>query len=117
MRACSMSEQDSHIPLDRRTFLRWLSRWWRGQHESGSPSFSISPPRAEAPFLLSFGVVLAPAAGSTAYSESADVLAAKYLRLNQTIGSGGIGATLQTYCSATEEEWKVERRRPSRGRT
>src|ERR1700730_6003171 len=42
MRACSVSEQDSHIPLDRRTFLRWLSRWWRGQHESGSPSFSIS---------------------------------------------------------------------------
>jgi hypothetical protein len=42
MRACSMSEQDSHIPLDRRTFLRWLSRWWRGQYESGSPSFSIS---------------------------------------------------------------------------
>src|SRR6516162_2002347 len=41
MRACSMSEQDSHIPLDRRMFLRWLSRWWRGQHESGSPSFSI----------------------------------------------------------------------------
>jgi putative ABC transport system substrate-binding protein len=24
------------------TFLRWLSRWWRGQHESASPSFSIS---------------------------------------------------------------------------
>ena len=23
----------SHIPLDRGTFLRWLSRWWRGQHE------------------------------------------------------------------------------------
>src|SRR5262249_7923144 len=42
MRACSVSEQDSHIPLDRRTFLQWLSRWWRGQHESGSPSFSIS---------------------------------------------------------------------------
>src|SRR5215813_6157827 len=36
------SEQDSHIPLDRRMFLRWLSRWWRGQHESGSPSFSMS---------------------------------------------------------------------------
>jgi hypothetical protein len=29
MRACSVSEQ-------------WLSRWWRGQHESGSPSFSIT---------------------------------------------------------------------------
>ena len=43
MRAYSMSEQDSHIPLDRRTFLRWLSRWWRGQHETGSPSFSIIP--------------------------------------------------------------------------
>ena len=43
MRACSVSEQDSHIPLDRRTFLRWLSRCWRGQHESGSPSFSINP--------------------------------------------------------------------------
>src|ERR1700730_12272017 len=42
MRACSVSGQDSHIPLDRRTFLQWLSRWWRGQHESGSPSFSIS---------------------------------------------------------------------------
>jgi hypothetical protein len=42
MRACSVSEQDSHIPLDRRTFLRWLSRWERGRHESGSPSFSIS---------------------------------------------------------------------------
>ena len=42
MRACSVSEQDSHIPLDRRMFLRWLSRWWRGQHESGSPSFSIT---------------------------------------------------------------------------
>jgi hypothetical protein len=41
MRACSVSGQDSHIPLDRRTFLQWLSRWWRGQHESGSPSFSI----------------------------------------------------------------------------
>src|SRR5262249_47478307 len=41
----------------------------------------------------------------------------KYLRLNQTIGSRGICATLQTYCSVTEEEWKVERRRPSRGRT
>jgi len=40
MRACSVSEQDSHIPLDRRTFLRWLSRL-RGRHESGSPSFSI----------------------------------------------------------------------------
>src|SRR5262249_53522267 len=64
-----------------------------------------------------FWCCLAPAAGSTAYSESADVLAAKYLRLNQTIGSGGIGETLQTYRSATEEEWKVERRRPSRGRT
>ena len=37
-----------------------------------------------------FLVFLAPAAGSTAYSESADVLAAKYLRLNQTIGSRGI---------------------------
>src|SRR5262249_52775106 len=80
-------------------------------------SVGLSPPRAEAPFLLSFGVVLAPAAGSTAYAESADGWAAKYLRLNQTIGSGGIGATLQTYWSATEEKWKVERRRPSRGRT
>jgi hypothetical protein len=49
MRACSVSEQDFHIPLDRRTFLQWLSRWWRGQHESGSPSFSINrcPPKAE----------------------------------------------------------------------
>src|SRR5262249_13577485 len=45
MRACSVSEQDSHIPLDRRTFLRWLSRWWRGQYESVSPSFSITPSR------------------------------------------------------------------------
>jgi hypothetical protein len=27
------SEQDSHIPLDRRTFLQWLSRWWRGHDE------------------------------------------------------------------------------------
>jgi hypothetical protein len=43
MRACSVSEQASHIPLDGLTFLRWLSRWWRGQHESASPSFSISP--------------------------------------------------------------------------
>jgi hypothetical protein len=43
MRACSVSEQGSHIPLDPRTFLRWLSRWGRGQHESGSPSFSITP--------------------------------------------------------------------------
>jgi hypothetical protein len=42
MPACSVSGQDSHIPLDRRTFLQWLSRWWRGQHESGSPSFSIN---------------------------------------------------------------------------
>jgi len=42
VRACSVSEQDFHIPLDRRMFLRWLSRWWRGQHESGSPSFSIT---------------------------------------------------------------------------
>jgi len=42
MRACSVSEQASHIPLDGLTFLRWLSRWWRGQHESASPSFSIS---------------------------------------------------------------------------
>jgi hypothetical protein len=42
MRASSVSEQDSHIPLGRWTFLRWLSRWWRGQDESGSPSFSIS---------------------------------------------------------------------------
>src|SRR6516165_4768792 len=42
MRACSVSEQDSHIPLDRRTFLRWLFRWGRGRHESGSPSFSIN---------------------------------------------------------------------------
>ena len=42
MRACSVSEQASHIPLDGLTFLRWLSRWWRGQHESGSPSFSIT---------------------------------------------------------------------------
>ena len=33
MRACSVSEQNSHIPLDRRTFLQWLSQWWRGQHE------------------------------------------------------------------------------------
>src|SRR6516225_1690804 len=41
MRACSVSEQASHIPLDGLTFLRWLSRWWRGQHESASPSFSI----------------------------------------------------------------------------
>ena|SRR5215813_10866605 len=41
MRACSVSGQDSHIPLDRRTFLQWLSRWWRGQHESGSSSLSI----------------------------------------------------------------------------
>src|SRR5262249_5867668 len=36
------SEQDTHIPLDRRTFLQWLSRWWRGQHESESQSYSIS---------------------------------------------------------------------------
>jgi hypothetical protein len=36
------SEQDSHIPLYPRTFLQWLARWWRGQHESGPPSFSIS---------------------------------------------------------------------------
>src|SRR5215831_10148391 len=36
-----LSTRGSHIPLDRRTFLQWLSRWWRGQHESGSPSFSI----------------------------------------------------------------------------
>jgi hypothetical protein len=43
MRACSVSEEDSHIPLDRRTFLRWLSQWWRGQHESGSPSFRVCP--------------------------------------------------------------------------
>src|SRR6516225_2507112 len=43
MRACSVSEQASHIPLDGLTFLRWLSRWWRGQHESASPSFSIMP--------------------------------------------------------------------------
>jgi Transglycosylase SLT domain/SPOR domain len=43
MRASSVSEQDSHIPLGRWTFLRWLSRWWRGQDESGSPSFSIMP--------------------------------------------------------------------------
>src|SRR5262249_15642090 len=42
MRARSVSGQDSHIPLDRRTFLQWLSRWWRGQHESGSTSFNIS---------------------------------------------------------------------------
>jgi len=42
MRACSVSEQASHIPLDGLTFLRWLSRWSRGQHESASPSFSIS---------------------------------------------------------------------------
>jgi hypothetical protein len=34
-------EQGSHIPLDRRTFLQWLSRWWRGQHESESQSSSI----------------------------------------------------------------------------
>ena len=33
MRACSVSGQDSHIPLDRRTFLQWLSRWWRGHDE------------------------------------------------------------------------------------
>jgi hypothetical protein len=42
MRACSVSEQEFHSPLGRRTFLQWRSRWWRGQHESGSPSFSIS---------------------------------------------------------------------------
>ena len=28
---------------------------------------------------------------------------------------GGVG--LQAYCSATEEEWRIERRRPSRGHT
>ena|SRR5215831_5728360 len=39
MRAWSVSVQDFHIPLDRRTFLQWLSREWREQHEPGSPSF------------------------------------------------------------------------------
>ena len=37
----SALERCAHIPLDHRTFLRWLSPWWRGLHESGSPSFSI----------------------------------------------------------------------------
>src|SRR6516165_4081764 len=59
MRACSVSEQDVHIPLDRRTFLQWLSRWWRGQHESGSPSFSIS--REEDPGGCCLGECLGPA--------------------------------------------------------
>src|SRR6516162_10204308 len=49
---------------------------------------------------------LAPAAGSTADSESADVLGAKYLRLNQTIGSGGIGATLQTIAQRPKKNGK-----------
>src|SRR5262245_55641663 len=35
MRACSVSEQDSHIPLDRRTFLRWLSRRGAGGMSQG----------------------------------------------------------------------------------
>ena len=35
MRACSVSEQDSYIPLNRRTFLRWLSRWGRGHMSQG----------------------------------------------------------------------------------
>jgi len=30
---------NSDIPLDRRMFLRWLSRWWRGQHEFGVSEF------------------------------------------------------------------------------
>jgi hypothetical protein len=73
MRACSVSEQDSHIPLDRRTFLRGLSRSGRGRHESGSPSFSISTKpkaedgksvtraaRAQQPPILDFGFMKAP---------------------------------------------------------
>jgi len=42
----------SHIPLDGRTFLRWLSRWWRKQHESGFPSFSIKGPGVEVDYTI-----------------------------------------------------------------
>ena len=41
MRACSVSEQDSHIPLDRRMFLRGCLGGGAGSMSSGSPSFSM----------------------------------------------------------------------------
>src|SRR5215831_12499603 len=49
MRACSVSEQNSHIPLDRRTFLQWLSQWWRGQHEFRVSEFQYKSYRHRLP--------------------------------------------------------------------
>ena len=43
------SEQDSHIPLDRRTFLQWLSRWWRGHDEREGTGVRKREPRRPLP--------------------------------------------------------------------
>jgi hypothetical protein len=37
--APSALKHGAYIPLDHRTFLQWMSRWGRMQHESGSASF------------------------------------------------------------------------------